>query len=123
MGILDSIFGKSSSSLVNAWIRIEGPENIKQAKDESYNRKTIIFKHSTRCGISSRVLSQFEKEIAAQQPNVGLYYLDLLAYRDLSNSIATEFGITHQSPQILVLENGKIIHHASHSSISLNDFI
>ena len=48
------------------------------------------------------------------------YYLDLLNHRDISNEIAQKFSVVHQSPQIVVIENGQVIHHASHDNIDLS---
>lgn len=122
MGIFNSIFGdKSKEEASSIWIDIDSVEKLQQAIDQSFQQKIAIFKHSTRCGISSRVKSNFEKEILENNPsNIQFYYLDLLSYRALSNKIAEDFGISHQSPQIIVIEKGSAVHHASHSSISLN---
>lgn len=52
--------------------------------------------------------------------NAEFYFLDLLAHRDISNKIASDFEVTHQSPQMIVLKDGKAIKNASHQAISLN---
>ncbi len=78
----------------------------------------LIFKHSTRCSISSMALSRFESEWEAKT-NCKLIFLDLLAHRDLSNEIETITGIQHQSPQVIVVLKGKPIYNASHNSISV----
>lgn len=78
----------------------------------------LIFKHSTRCSISSMALSRFESEWEAKT-NCKLIFLDLLAHRDLSNEIETITGIQHQSPQVIVVLKGKHIYNASHNSISV----
>ncbi|WP_294234557.1 monothiol bacilliredoxin BrxC family protein, partial [uncultured Chryseobacterium sp.] len=52
-----------------------------------------------------------------------LYYLDLLAYRPLSNRIADDLGVTHQSPQLIVIENGKAVNNASHQNISVDQLL
>ena len=84
---------------------------------ESHERPVFIFKHSTRCGISSMVLSRFESELDASN-DYGMYYLDLLAYRPISDKVAERFQVWHQSPQLIVLRNGQLVHHSSHNSIS-----
>lgn len=82
----------------------------------SNNKKVLIFKHSTRCGISSMVLKQFEQKFQPEE-NTVLYFLDLLQHRDISNAIADRFGVTHQSPQLLAIENGVCTRNASHYGI------
>jgi bacillithiol system protein YtxJ len=120
MGILDSIFGGKLKNENNSfWVSIQSLEDLENAIQASNQQKIAIFKHSTRCGISARVKANFEKEIANQQLEVIFYYLDLLKHRDISNKIAADFEVVHQSPQLIVMENGVVTNHASHNLISL----
>ncbi|MBS1548373.1 MAG: bacillithiol system redox-active protein YtxJ [Bacteroidetes bacterium] len=118
MGFFNFSKSKEGSEYTSFWKSIETEEQLNAAIQESYNKRIAIFKHSTRCGISSRVKSNFEKEIGEHPTEVVLYYLDLLAHRELSNRITQDFDVSHQSPQLIVLENGVVLNHASHSSIS-----
>jgi len=79
---------------------------------------SIIFKHSNRCGISSTALYRIEsfKEKYSSLPYV-FYFLDLVKHREISNDIAKRFEVEHQSPQILVIENGICIYNVSHLNI------
>jgi bacillithiol system protein YtxJ len=45
------------------------------------------------------------------------YYLDLIRYRNVSNEISSKFKLEHQSPQVLLIRNGKLIYHVSHNAI------
>ena len=76
-----------------------------------------IFKHSTRCGVSRMVLKQFENEFRPDT-KVTPYFLDLLAHRDVSNAISEKFNVMHQSPQLLLIKDGKSVYDASHGDIS-----
>ena len=49
------------------------------------------------------------------------YYLDLLKYRPISNKIAEDFNVHHQSPQILVIKNGECTYEESHNGIDMHD--
>lgn len=123
MSFLNKIFGTDepqNSSSVTFWKNIESEEDLKKAIEKSFEKKVILFKHSTRCQISKIVLKNFEKEVAHSDKEVEYYYLDLIKYRSISNEIAEQFAITHQSPQMIVLENGKAVIDASHQSISVN---
>jgi len=84
---------------------------------ESLSKPVVIFKHSTRCGISRMVLKEFEKSYNLTENQVKLYFLDLLQNRDLSNEIAARFKVIHESPQLLIIKNGLVVHHDSHNSI------
>lgn len=122
MSFFNKIFGSSAEekSSPKFWKYIESEEDLKRAIATSAEKKVAIFKHSTKCFISKTVLKNFEKEVENSDKNVDYYFLDLLAHRDLSNKIADDLGVTHQSPQLIVLENGVVVNHASHQSISLS---
>ena len=103
--------------------------NIKQLdeiKEKSKTKTQVIFKHSTRCGISRMVMNQFVSAYNFTEEQLDLYYLDLLNYRDISNEIGYKFQVMHESPQLLVLKNGVVVAHASHGAINdidLNRFV
>ncbi|MCB4235297.1 bacillithiol system redox-active protein YtxJ [Kaistella anthropi] len=122
MSFFNKIFGSSEEEKRSPkfWKYIESEEDLKRAIATSAEKKVAIFKHSTKCFISKTVLKNFEKEVENSDKNVDYYFLDLLAHRDLSNKIADDLGVTHQSPQLIVLENGVVVNHASHQSISLS---
>lgn len=85
--------------------------------EASYDEKVLIFKHSSRCGISSMVLKRFEKALKLENNVFNYYFLDIIKYRELSNAIADSFEIRHESPQLLVVKNGKVIADDSHYGI------
>lgn len=122
MSFFNKIFGVSNtkSEHKNFWNDIKTKADLEYAILKSNEKKVIIFKHSTRCFISKTVLKNFEKEVEISDKKVEYFLLDLLSYRDLSEEITNRFGIEHQSPQMIVLENGKVIQNASHQSITLS---
>lgn len=122
MSFINKLFGSSTEekSGETFWKNIASEEDLKKAVEESATKKVAIFKHSTSCFISKTVLKNFEKEVANSDKETSYYFLDLLAHRNISNEIADQFDITHQSPQLIVLENGKAIKDASHQSISVS---
>ncbi|MDX5347698.1 MAG: bacillithiol system redox-active protein YtxJ [Hymenobacteraceae bacterium] len=104
------------------WHPLTSEEQLQHLKDESKEAPIVIFKHSTACSISSTAKSRLER----QWHDAGLdfvkpYYLDLLAYRPVSNQIANEFGIRHESPQLLLIRDGACVYDASHLNIRLDD--
>lgn len=103
------------------WQEITSIEDIQKIKELSQERKVMIFKHSTSCGISNRVLSELEIDWREEEThNLKIFYLDLLAHRDVSNAIADDFNIRHQSPQILMIENGVCYFDTSHWNIKFD---
>ncbi|MBA6155099.1 bacillithiol system redox-active protein YtxJ [Tenacibaculum sp. S7007] len=126
MGLLNSIFGnktvkKEEQESFIKWIPLTSLEQIAQIKSQSKNEPVAIFKHSTRCGISSMVIKRFVSSFDEELKDFKVYYLDLLNYREISNEIGYEFQVLHQSPQLLVIKNGEAIAHASHYDIAQID--
>lgn len=117
MGFLNKFFGETSSEDKNKinWIALTSREQLTDILDS--DDYTIIFKHSTRCGISRFALSRFEREFNSTNDKVNLFYLDILSYRNLSDEISAKLSIRHESPQIFLLKNGMVLYNASHSSI------
>lgn len=106
------------------WNKLDSPEQLQEIIKNSDTTPVVIFKHSTRCSISSMALSRFERQWNQEKiGNAAPFYLDLIQYRNVSNLIAEELGITHESPQVLLVENGKCTYHASHSSIYFDDLV
>jgi bacillithiol system protein YtxJ len=100
------------------WIALTSESQLKDIIANS-EQPVMIFKHSTRCSISATALNRLERnwndmEVAPLKA----YYLDLLSYRPVSNQIASTLNVTHQSPQLLLIHQGKCVYNASHMDIS-----
>ena len=108
-------FSTNNKSSFN-WLVIQDDLSYGEAIQKSYEEKVLIFKHSTRCSISSMALNRIESNEPAQIKSC--YYLDLIKYRSISNKIEVDFQVKHESPQVLIIENGKCIYHTSHNDIS-----
>jgi len=80
-----------------------------------------IYKHSTRCGTCHLVQARLERTWSYDPQKVPLYFLDLLAHRNVSNAVAERFHVEHESPQLLLIKNGKCIYHTSHTAINAGD--
>jgi len=101
------------------WTSLESAEQLNGIKqNQGYS---IIFKHSTRCSISLMAKRRFELDWENLPDNVPLYFLDLIKYRDLSNQVAQDFQVHHQSPQLLLIKDGECILDQSHGGISLEE--
>jgi bacillithiol system protein YtxJ len=119
MSLFKNIFGSSEeenqpSKIV--WRQLTDLGQLTEIIDLSNEKAVLIFKHSTRCSVSRYALKQFENEFDLEE-KITPYFLDLLNHRDISNEIAQRFGITHQSPQLILIKSGKAIYNTSHSDI------
>lgn len=121
MGFFNKIFNSSDDSSTEdatPWIALDKIDQLDDILEKSENVIQLIFKHSTRCGISRMVINQFKKDYPLSEKEADLYYLDLLKFRDVSDAVANKFQVMHESPQLIILNNGKVIIHKSHGSIN-----
>ncbi|MEO8235897.1 MAG: bacillithiol system redox-active protein YtxJ [Flavobacterium sp.] len=102
------------------WNTLSDLGELNEIVNVSHDKPVVIFKHSTRCSVSRMVLKQFESEFDSQDKIIP-YFLDLIEFRNVSNEIANRFNVVHQSPQIILIKDGKSIYNASHSDIDAND--
>lgn len=124
MGFFDKIFSNNSEDKSEKpsipWKALVSESQLDTIVEDSAGKTQVIFKHSTRCGISRMVLSQFEKAYDLDL-NLDMYFLDLLQNRELSAEIANRFKVYHESPQLLIVKNGVVVKHASHGEINSID--
>ncbi len=84
---------------------------------DSHSKLQVIFKHSTRCSVSRMAKRTLDGELENSKEKVDIYYLDLLSFIDVSSNVSSRYGVHHESPQILIIKNGKCIYQASHSDV------
>lgn len=103
------------------WINITSTDQLNDIREKSNTTPQVIFKHSTRCSISSMAKARLER--SNQPANVDFYYLDLINYRIISNTLSELFDVWHESPQVLVIKNGKCVYDESHTAIRMEDIL
>ena len=103
------------------WIPLTDELQLESLKELSKQKAQLIFKHSTRCNISSVAKNRLEKNTPPD--SIDFYYLDLIHYRQLSAKIAEEFDVYHESPQILLIKNGSCIYDESHGGIIMEEIV
>lgn len=101
------------------WKEFTDEAGLEAIKTASKDMPQIIFKHSTRCSISTMAKSRLERSLAPE--NAVFHYLDLIAHRSISNKIADDFSVEHASPQILVIKNGECVYDESHNAIDMDE--
>ncbi|MFD0797526.1 bacillithiol system redox-active protein YtxJ [Maribacter chungangensis] len=123
MGLFNKMFsGKNEENQPKRakiqWIPLASIGQLDEIAAASTGKTQVIFKHSTTCGISRMVLNMFTSSYALEVGKVDMYFLDLLANRDVSNAVAEKFQVMHQSPQMLIIKNGVVVAHDSHGAIN-----
>ena len=109
------------------WESLEDELSFNNLLELSYLKPCLIFKYSTRCASSPVVKDRLERSWDLNEmKGVRLFYLDLIAHRELSDLVAHRLKVRHESPQVILLHKGEVIYHASHFMISydhLNEVI
>ena len=121
MGLFNKIFGgaiEQKEEKVLPWIALNALEQIDHIEKASMTKLQVIFKYSSRCGVSRMVLNQFVDKYELSKDDLDLYFLDLINYRDVSNEVGYKFQVIHESPQLLVIKNGVVVAHDSHSGVN-----
>lgn len=107
------------------WHKLTDIAQLEQLTEESRGMAVGIFKHSTRCSISATALDRLERNWSKAQgtETLKMYYLDLIAHRDISNTLAEKYGVTRESPQFILIKNGEAVYHESHYGIDLAEIL
>ena len=117
--MLSNLFSKKEKVEI-PWNILNNNDQLDQIDESSKQKPILLFKHSTSCPISAMALNRFEREYQ-QDASFDLYYLDLIAFRDISNEIANRYEVRHESPQVLLIKNGSATFNTSHTAISFEE--
>lgn len=105
------------SGISTSWIALNEASQLEELFELSRETDVVLFKHSTRCSVSSMALRRLETSPVLQKSDVAFYFLDLIAHREISNRVSDLTRIRHESPQLIVIRNGQVIYHTSHGGI------
>ncbi len=103
------------------WKVLNEPAQLEEINKSSYERPLVIFKHSTRCSISSMAKSRLERSTPPE--GIDFYYLDLIRHRTISNKLAEDYDVWHESPQVLLIKDGACIYDESHNGITMDNIL
>ena len=113
-------FSKSGSTF--PWQDLNSLDQWKELWGDNSGKTILVFKHSTRCGVSRMAKQQFEKEMELRE-NMEIFLLDLLNHRAISQAIAEDTGVQHESPQVILFQKGQLIYNASHHQIDAKSLL
>lgn len=112
------LFSRSSNTSGFPWTEITSTAQLEEVLQAPSGKAKVFFKHSTRCSISAMALRTFEREWKLDDQEYDLFFIDLIAHRDVSNAIAEKLHVIHQSPQVIVVKSDEVIYDASHHTIN-----
>lgn len=99
------------------WKILNSVDDLNEIDQRSVEKPQLLFKHSTRCSISSMAKNRLDLQLDMLASHYDCYYLDLIQYRPVSNEIASRYNIVHESPQVIIVKNGKSMYDISHHMI------
>lgn len=118
MSFLKNFNKDKGSGLIEGWKELTSEQQLEAIINDSNTKPVAIFKHSTRCGISTRAKFVLEEDWDYTTEELDFYYLDLLQHRNISNKIAEVTGVQHQSPQVILIKNGDPVYEETHHAIN-----
>lgn len=120
MGFLKNMRNALNMDLPESWLVLDQADQLPAIVAQSYEQPVAVFKHSVSCGISNMAKFQLESGWDIPDDTLAFYYLDLLAHRSISNQIAEQWKVVHQSPQLILLQDGEVVFDTSHHGVHLS---
>jgi bacillithiol system protein YtxJ len=104
------------------WIQLKDRVQLNDLGEGSMQNCVLIFKHSNACSISGTVLNRLQRNWNDEEmPGVIAYLIDLHTHRDMSNAVAQQFGVPHESPQLILISRKEAVYNRSHFDINYAD--
>ena len=98
-------------------IELHEEQDLQPLLEHSQKKPVVFFKHSTQCSRSAVAHDEVQK-FASRHPDVPCGMVLVIEDRELSESMEERFGVRHESPQAIVVSNGKPVWHASHLRVT-----
>ena len=102
------------------WVALKEKNQLDELLESSKITPVLLFKHSTRCSISTMALNRLNQGLNWSL-KCNFSYLDLLSFRILSNQIANISKVEHQSPQAILIHKNNVLYSESHGAINANE--
>lgn len=113
----------SDGSGENVWHTIKERDEVESVIQASFQKPQLVYKHSHRCGTCLFAKSDLESEAEALEEKADLNFVNVISQRKVSNTLAQITGIDHESPQVLVLDDGSVRWHGSHGKVSATNIL
>ena len=116
MGFLNKLFGKGTEE--TGWVQLESEDAVEEVFAASGGRIQLILKHSQSCAVSFFAKQNLDSVPLEEWPEMDRSMVEVVRFRPISQYIAQKTSVRHESPQVLVIANGEVIFHASHSEVN-----
>ena len=95
-------------------------DDLEQALESSTQKPVFLFKQSTTCPISAAAFSEYNSFVESNGDEIDSYFVKVRETREVSNEIAEETGVQHQSPQVLLIKDREPLWNTSHAEITVD---
>lgn len=99
---------------------LQTTEDLEQLWDKSTEKPVLLFKHSTTCPISAGAFKEYNSFLDAAEDNLNGYMVKVIENKEVSNEIADQTNIKHESPQIFLIRNKEVLWNTSHQKITVD---
>ncbi|MBX3101402.1 MAG: bacillithiol system redox-active protein YtxJ [Bacteroidetes bacterium] len=114
---------QAGSHLPADWQILKDPAGLEQLIHASFTRPQLVFKHSTRCSISFMAMRRLAEGTPQLAGYADIHYLDLIAHREVSNAVAENLAVAHESPQTILIHRGACILDQSHGGVLVDEIV
>lgn len=95
-------------------------DDLNEVWETSREKPVLLFKQSTTCPISASAFSEFNSYLENNNEDIGAYFVKVRETRPVSDEIAEELGVRHESPQIFLVKERKEVWNSSHNKITVD---
>ena len=99
---------------------LQGLDELDRLLAASDNRPLLLFKHSHTCGVSAEALDELMTHLDGQPADVDYAMVTVQTHRDVSNAVTKKLGVRHETPQALLIRDGRVVWSASHFRVTAN---
>jgi bacillithiol system protein YtxJ len=100
---------------------IERVDELDRLIVASQAQPVLLFKHSYTCGISAEALDELISHLNADIVDVRYAIVTVQTHRDVSNAVSTKLGVRHETPQALLVRDGRVVWSASHFRVNAEE--
>ncbi len=99
---------------------LQGLDELDRVLAASDERPLLLFKHSYTCGVSAEALDELMSHLNGKPAGVDYAMVTVQTHRDVSNAVAKKLGVRHETPQALLIRDGRVVWSASHFRVTAN---
>jgi bacillithiol system protein YtxJ len=107
----------------NRFVELNDIEELKSLINDSSRSPLVIFKHSITCPISMNAYSEMKQFLAQNAEEATLRIIVVQRSRAVSDAVARELGLGHESPQVILVRNGRVVWHESHYDVTSENLL